>query len=261
MIVRNIEWISETMAKSRRRQRPREVLETKARPVQARSRHTFEAILTAAANVLAQESLRAFSINAVCENAGLTPPAVYRYFPNKYALLKAVAERLMEAEDEVALGDMAIRALPRGEDEMVEEVRERLGHVIAVTTAFPGSVQILRALRNSVVMRQVRHESTAKVTARWFERLRKIFPTTNPARLRRGAWLGLETATQLIETIVEGEWRAAGEPNDAMIGEVAVMLGRYYWQLGATESDDAPKAAPRRSARGRARNRILPVVS
>jgi AcrR family transcriptional regulator len=221
------------MAKARRRQRPREVLETKARPVQARSRQTFEAILNAAGNVLAQESLRAFSINAVCENAGLTPPAVYRYFPNKYALLKAVGERLMEAEDEVALGDMASRAIPRSEDEMIEEVRERLGRVIAVTTAFPGSVQIVRALRNSVVMRQVRHASTVKVTARWFERLREIFPTTDPGRLRRGAWLGLEVSTQLIEMIVEGEWRAAGESNDVMIGEVAVMLGRYYWQLGS----------------------------
>ena len=240
------------MPKSPRRHRSREALETKARPVQARSRQTFEAILNAAAKVLAQESLRAFSINAVCENAGLTPPAVYRYFPNKYALLKAVAERLMEAEDEVALGDMAIRAIPRSEVEMIAEVRERLGRVVAVTTTFPGSVQILRALRNSVVMRQVRRDSTAKVTARWFERLRNIFPTADPARLRRGAWLGLETSTQLIEMIVEGEWRAAGESNDAMTGEAAVMLGRYYWQLGTLEFLDLPKVAPLRTARGRA---------
>jgi AcrR family transcriptional regulator len=210
--------------------------------------------LNAAGNVLAQESLRAFSINAVCENAGLTPPAVYRYFPNKYALLKAVGERLMEAEDEVALGDMASRAIPRSEDEMVEEVRERLAHVVAVTTAFPGSVQILRALRNSVVMRQVRHASTAKVTARWFERLRLIFPATDPVRLRRGAWFGLEVSTQLIELIVEGEFRAAGESDDIMIGEVAVMLGRHYWQLGSMEFVDLHKVARLHTERGRARN-------
>ena len=242
------------MAKTRRRQRSPEALETKARPIQERSRHTFEAILNAAGNVLAQESLRAFSINAVCENAGLTPPAVYRYFPNKYALLKAVGERLMEAEDEVALGDMASRAIPRSEDAMIEQVRERLTQVVAVTTAFPGSVQIYRALRNSVVMRQVRHASTAKVTARWFERLRDIFPATDPVRLRRGAWLGLEVSTQLIELIVEGEFRAAGEPDDIVIGEVAMMLGRYYWQLGSLEFVDLPKVTRLRTGHGRARN-------
>ena len=226
---------SAKMTKTRRRQGSREALETKARPTQARSRQTFETILNAAGNVLAQESLRAFSINAVCENAGLTPPAVYRYFPNKYALLKAVAERLMEAEDEVALGDMANRAIPCSEDGMIEEVRERIGRVIAVTTAFPGSIAILRALRSSVVMRQVRHASTAKVTARWFERLREIFPATDPVRLRRSAWLGLEVSTQLMELIVEGESRAAGDADDIMLDEVAAMLGRYYWQLGAPE--------------------------
>ena len=242
------------MAKTRSRQRSGEALETKARPVQARSRHTFEAILNAAGNVLAQESLRAFSINAVCENAGLTPPAVYRYFPNKYALLKAVGERLMEAEDEVALGDMASRAIPRSENAMIEEVRERLGRVIAVTTSFPGSVAILRALRNSVMMRQVRHASTAKVTARWLERLREIFPATDPVRLRCGAWLGLEVSTQLIELIVEGEFRAAGESDDVMIGEVAAMLGRYYWHLGTSEFVDLPKVTRLRAERGRARN-------
>jgi AcrR family transcriptional regulator len=242
------------MAKTRSRQRRPKALETKARPVQARSRQTFEAILNAAGNVLAQESLRAFSINAVCENAGLTTPAVYRYFPNKYALLKAVAERLMEAEDEVALGDMASRAIPLSEKAMIEEVRERLGRVIAVTTAFPGSVAILRALRNSVVMRQVRHASTAKVTARWLERLREIFPATDPDRLRCGAWLGLEVSTQLIELIVEGEFRAAGEPNDVMIAEVAAMLGRYYWHLGSSEFDDIDNAMPLRIRRGRDRN-------
>jgi AcrR family transcriptional regulator len=242
------------MAKKRRSPRLRETLETKARPVQARSRHTFEAILNAAGNVLAQETLRAFSINAVCENAGLTPPAVYRYFPNKYALLKAVAERLMEAEDEVALGDMASRTIPLSENALIEEVRERLGRVIAVTTAFPGSVAILRALRNSVAMREVRHASTAKVTARWFERLREIFPSTDPVRLRRGAWLGLEVSTQLIELIVEGEFRAAGDSDDVMIGEVAAMLGRYYWQLGSSEFVDLHKITRLRAELDRARN-------
>ena len=241
------------MAKSRRMKRPQKVLETKARPVQARSRQTFEEILSAAASVLAQESLRAFSINAVCEKAGLTPPAIYRYFPNKHALLKAVGERLMQAEDEVALGLMASRAIPRSEVEMIAEIRERLARVIAVTSTFPGSVQILRALRNSVVMRQVRQESTATVTARWFERLRIIFPNTELARLRRSAWLGLETSTQLIEMIVEGEWRASGESNEIMIEEVAVMLGRYYWQLGTSEFVDLNKVSMLRTKRRKAR--------
>jgi cation diffusion facilitator CzcD-associated flavoprotein CzcO len=160
----------------------------------------------------------------------------------------------MEAEDEVALSAMASRGIPRNEEEMIEEVRERLGRVIAVTTSFPGSVAILRALRNSVVMEQVRHASTARVAARWLERLRDIFPTTDSARLRRGAWFGLEVSTQLLELIVEGECRAAGQSDDVMIGEMAVMLGRYYWQLGSPDLVDSRKVERLGAERGRVRH-------
>jgi AcrR family transcriptional regulator len=242
------------MAQMRHKSRSGKALETKTQPLQARSRHTFEAILRAAGVVLAQESLRQFSINAVCQSAGLTPPAVYRYFPNKYALLKAVAERLMDAEDEAALSVMASRATPCSEEEMIAEVRERLEQVIAVTTSFPGSVAILRALRNSVVMEQVRHASTARVAARWLERLRDIFPTADPARLRHGAWLGLEVSTQLLELIAEGECRAAGQSDDVMIGEMSEMLGRYYWQLGSPDLVDPRKVERLGAERGRARH-------
>ena len=213
----------------------------------------MERLLQVSAELLEEVGIDGFNTNLLAKRAGVAVRAIYRYFPNKYALLKAVGERLMEAEDEVALGDMASRAIPLSENEMIEELRERLGRVIAVTTAFPGSVQILRALRNSVVMRQVRHASTAKVTARWFERLREIFPTADPVRLRRGAWLGLEVTTQLIELIVEGEFRTSGDSDQVMIAEAAGMIGRYYWQLGSSEFD-LHEVTRLRAAHGRPHN-------
>jgi len=117
----------------------------------------------------------------------------------------------MEAEDEAALSVMANRAIPHSEIEIIDEVRERLKRVVSVTSSFPGSVAILRALRTTPVMLEVRRASTAKVAARWFDRLRETFPDTDPTRLRRGAWLGLEVSAQVIELIVEGESRAAGD--------------------------------------------------
>lgn len=223
------------IAKTRRKRPARATLETKALPMQARSRETFDAILNFAAEILALENSKTFSINAICERSGMTPPAVYRYFPNKYAVLKALAERLMQAEDETALNIMASSPLPRSESDVIDEVRERIENVVAITASFPGSVQILRALRTTPVMREVRRASTTRVAARWFERLRRIFPDSDPARLRRAAWFGLEVSTQLIELIVEGQCRAAGQQDEAMIEEIAAMLGRYYWQLGSPE--------------------------
>ncbi len=229
----------------RRSSRAGRVLETKTLPLQERSRTTFDAILSFAADVLARDTSRTFSINAVCERSGLTPPAVYRYFPNKYALLKSLAERLMAAEDEAALSVMANRAIPKSEGEIVDEVRERLKRVIAVTSSFPGSVAILRALRTTPAMFEVRRASMTKVASRWFERLRETFPGADPARLRRGAWLGLEISTQVIELIVEGESQMASESVEVMIDEVAVMVGRFYWQLGPPELTRAKEVGRR----------------
>ena len=228
--------------KSRQRagRRPRVELETKTLPSQARSRNTFDAILRVAGDVLADKGPDAFSINAVSRRSGLSPPAFYRYFPNKYALLKTLAERLMDAGDDAVLQAMSRDELPRSEAELIAELRAVLTELVAAMASFRGSVQILRALRAQQEMRHIQRASTARIAAQRYERLRAIFPKADPARLRRGAWLGLETANIIAPLIVEAAYAEAGATAKATIAEAAVMLGRYYWQLGAREVKPAP---------------------
>ena len=215
--------------------RPRVELETKTLPSQARSRNTFDAILQIAGEVLADKGADDFSINAVSQRSGLSPPAFYRYFPNKYALLKAMAERLMEAEDNAALSAMSRNELPRREADLIAELHGVLSDLVTAMASFPGSVQILRALRAKQEMRHIQLASTARIAPRRSERLRAIFPAADPDRLRRGARLGLETANIISQLIVEAAHTEAAGSTKAGIAEAAVMLGRYYWQLGGSE--------------------------
>ena len=67
--------------------KPQPPLATKKQPAQQRATETFERILEVTAQTLADVGIERLSTNLVCERAGLTPPALYRYFPNKYALL------------------------------------------------------------------------------------------------------------------------------------------------------------------------------
>ena len=206
-------------------------LETKKLPSQARSRSTFDAILRVAGEILNDDGLDGLSINAVCRQAGLTPPAVYRYFPNKYALLKALAERLMEAQDDVVLAVTRRRPPAQSEPALAEEMREVLREVAAVTAGFPGNVFILRALRVTPILRDVRRASTAKVAAQRVDRLRSVFPAADLAALRRGVWLGIETANALIELIAEREWEVVGESRQATIEAAGGLIAHHYWQL------------------------------
>src|ERR1035437_6217234 len=74
---------------------------TKKQPTQQRSTQPFELILQRTAEVLADVGIERLSTNLVCERAGLSPPALYRYFPNKYALLSELGQRLMQRQNEL----------------------------------------------------------------------------------------------------------------------------------------------------------------
>lgn len=222
--------------RQRPRPRPQVDLETKTLPSQARSKSTFDAILRVAGETLAEKGPGAFSVNAVCLRGDFSPPAFYRYFPNKYALLKALAQRLMDAGDDAVVMAMARDGLPQTEEQLLGELRRVLTALVTATASFPGSVQILRALRSTPEMRQVQLASTARVAGRRLERLRAMFPNADPARLRRGVWLGLETANIAVELIVEGAYKEAGKTVQATIDDAAVMLARYYWHLGDSQT-------------------------
>jgi AcrR family transcriptional regulator len=221
-------------------------LETKMLPSQARSRSTFEAILRVAGEILNDDGLDGLSVNAVVRRAGLTPPAVYRYFPNKYALLKALAERLMDAQDDAVMAVASRRELARNEAELAQELSDSIRAVAAVTTDFPGNVMILRALRVTPILKDVRRASTAKIATQRVERLRNIFPEADLAMLRSGVWLGIEIANALIDLIAEREWEAVGESRQATIEASAALLAHHYWQLGA-----APKPGRSRTRESR----------
>ena len=77
-----------------------ELLE-KNKPRQDRAKRTYEAILEAAAELLVEVGVERISTNLTAERAGITVPALYRYFPNKYAMLNALGAVLMDRQNEV----------------------------------------------------------------------------------------------------------------------------------------------------------------
>src|ERR1700757_3108376 len=68
-------------------------LESKLRnvPTQARSRERLRRVLDAADEVLAQEGSDAFTTTRIAEAAGIPVGSVYRYFPDKQAIVEALA--------------------------------------------------------------------------------------------------------------------------------------------------------------------------
>lgn len=70
--------------------------ERRKTPVQGRSRETVGYILKAAAQLFGELGYGGTTTNHVAERAGVSIGSVYQYFPNKEALLLALAERHLE---------------------------------------------------------------------------------------------------------------------------------------------------------------------
>ena len=134
-------------------------------PKQDRARQTRERLLDVAGDLLADVGLERISTNMIAARAGLTPPALYRYFDDKYAVIEALGRRLMERQNDV-LERWIARHAPGGIAGMADHIGELLAENAAATRAEPGAVWILRALHATPRLVHVRLESHRHVTGR-----------------------------------------------------------------------------------------------
>ncbi len=84
--------------------------DTRARrvPRQERSRAIVEAILEAARRILTHDGLAALTTSRIADLAGVSVGSLYRYFPNKQAIVAAVLETLQDEESRASADEDAI---------------------------------------------------------------------------------------------------------------------------------------------------------
>jgi len=200
-------------------------LEAKAKPRQKRAHSTYDAILEAAGELLAELGVERLSTNLVCKRAGITPPALYRYFPNKYALLKELGSRLMGVQDKAVFAwQDEVRTTRARSVEGDAEIRRVIqNRVNDITRQFPGGPWVLRALRAVPMLNAVRIASREGVAERDFEVLAERYPDADRKVLRIAATLVVEvmyTATELVMDQPELD-------ADAIAQEISFMTALY----------------------------------
>jgi AcrR family transcriptional regulator len=151
-------------------------LAVKKLPAQQRATETYELILDVAAKMLADVGIERLSTNMVCEQAGLTPPALYRYFPNKYALLSELAQRLMQRQNELIPQWITPQVLTGSVSDLEHALAGLLLDTYKVTKQTPGGVWVLRALRAVPTLQRVRLDSHNLVTEAQGQMLIQAFP-------------------------------------------------------------------------------------
>lgn len=184
---------------------------------------TRERLLDVAGELLGKVGIERISTNMICARAGLTPPALYRYFKDKYAVLEALGLRLMERQN-VVLSAWLEEHVPNGLNALAEHTADLLRKTADVTAAEPGANWTLRALRAVPQLAHIRIESHRLVTDRMVKAYAPLVPRMSKKELWRRVRVSIEFGFAVDEMLNEED---RIKRND-IINEAARML---QWTL------------------------------
>lgn len=199
-----------------------ELLE-KNRPRQERAKRTYEAILHAAAELLVEVGVERISTNLIAERAGITVPALYRYFPNKYAVINALGAGLMDRQNEV-FQQWIDHHLDGGDADLLSHIYEVLKLTYDATLEQHGGLEIAHALRAVGPLQELRLASHAMVAEQFAGYVAEILQSEVNEEIRLQARVSIEVGYDVVEMALESSARAP----EAVLRQGAIMLESYW---------------------------------
>ena len=190
-----------------------------ARGTPGRATPTRDRLLDAASVLLAEVGMERISTNMICQQAGVTPPALYYYFADKYAVVAALGERLMDRQNAVLL-EWLRRHAGRDIHAYADNLAELLRATAEMTEAEPGGVWIERALHSTPHLEHVRVQSHRFVT----EKLADAYAPLLPNRSREQIWLRLRMMVEFGYVTIEMLHAESDISREETIAETARML-------------------------------------
>lgn len=188
-------------------------------PSQGRGLVTFERVLSTASDLLVSVGAEGLTTNLIASESGVNISSIYKYFPNKHAILVALFERYNRQRFEAA------RALAEtiGASSNWEQVLDKtIDKILLTRRAAPGNVALRRAMRSSPELAELDQQANTFV-AQWFaEQVRQL--TGLPERRAQVvARLAIEAETALMDW-----WESPDVDYAPMVArEIKAMLRAY----------------------------------
>lgn len=177
---------------------------------------TREMLLDVAGELLADVGIERISTNLICRRAGVTPPTLYHYFSDKYAVLEALGTCLMDRQNDVLIAWIE-RHAGGGLDAYTDRLEELLHETAAITRAQPGGAWIERALHATPNLTHVRIASHEYVTGL----LTEAFAPLLPRLTREQVWLRMRVAVEFGYSANEMASPATADERAAIFAETA----------------------------------------
>jgi AcrR family transcriptional regulator len=188
-------------------------------PLQARSRARLGQVLDAAEELLEQEGADAFTTTAVARVAGVSVGSIYRFFPDKEAIVEALAVRYWS--------DFADLVAGVAEADSHEPVADPADAVLSVLAAGfrarPGFLALwYGGLRTERVRDRTRDARQAIAVS-----IEQIFSVHWPAAAPDDRILAAEMVVLAGDGLLREAFRRDPEGDAGLLSESRVMLGSY----------------------------------
>jgi AcrR family transcriptional regulator len=194
-------------------------------PVQARARQSITQILDAAAALLQESGIEEFNTNALAARAGVRVRTIYRYFPNKLAVMTALAERMAEewngwfdGFEELAEPSTDLRGLwPRYIGTFMREIRR-----------IPGGLALRRAMRAIPELQAIDRRDNERLAAHLAAALAHRGDQRPRRQVQADARVLIETAVAVLDlALLERPARAR-----ALVDALISMQLAYLFDTG-----------------------------
>ena len=201
-----------------------ELLEKK-KPRQERAKRTYDAILVAASELLIEVGVERISTNIIAQRANITVPALYRYFPNKYAVIHALGASMMDKQNDVCLQWFELHADQKQPEVLLESIDSLLRLTFNVTREQLAGLEVIQALRAVGPLQELRLTSNRLVAQQFAEVLAEMFGWQVDESLVTQSRLSVDIGYSIVELALEDDTA----PDGAILEQGAQMI-RMYWR-------------------------------
>lgn len=211
---------------------PPHELQPRRKPLQSRSRQTVSKILDATAELLDDEGFENLTTDRVAERSGVNIATLYHYFPNKLALLHALAKQFadqqQEREDEIYAS--------RAERDWRETVDLLVDTAFEFNRGVKGALATARAMQSHTALREIDLQRDMRQSEFAAQLLAELGVKGSPAELQTRALMLLRAATYAMDAALM--WYP--ERADAIMDETKVMLKQYIEHYIKQSAGDGP---------------------
>jgi AcrR family transcriptional regulator len=196
-------------------------LTCRLKPTQQRAKESVELILRTTATLLDEVGMEGFTTNLLAERANIRVRTVYRYFPNKYAVIIALTEALAVQWDRWMTDYYEKIADPRVD--WRRSIRSTTVEWLRRARRVPGSLSVLQAMNATPELQKLHFrifEDMSRAMAAALRARGVELPATRLAAIAR-------TAINLLNSGFDVYLRLRGREAQAFLEELNTMKERY----------------------------------